>query len=83
MEILCKHSCIQPRGNYKEPKSVENLEKQTFIFKDAEFDNVHLKLCELKVDNKDWKLDYISIFEFAGSNINKKNQNRRDTRSCE
>ena len=72
LEILCKHSYIQHRGNYKELKSVENLEKQTFIFKDAEFDNVHQKLYELKVDNKDWKLDYISIFEFARSNINKK-----------
>ena len=72
LEILCKHSHVHPRGKYEEPKSAENLEKQTFIFKDSEFDNMHLKLCELKVDNKDWNLDYISILEFAGSSINKK-----------
>ena len=70
--ILCKHSYSHLRGNYQEPESAENLEKQTLILKDAEFDNVHLKLCELKVDNKDWNLDYKSILEFARSNINKK-----------
>ena len=74
LEILCEYIYANTRGNYNEGTSVDELEKQTLIFRDAEFDNVHLKLCEVKkgVQNTDLKLDYISISEFAGSNINKK-----------
>ena len=74
LEILCEYIYANTRGNYNEGTSVDNLEKQTLIFRDVEFDNVHLKLCELKkgVQNTDLNLDYINISEFVGSNINKK-----------
>ena len=74
LEILCEYIYNNPIGNYNEGTSVDKSEKQSLIFRDAEFDNVHLKLCELKKggQNTDLNLDYISISEFEGSNINKK-----------
>ena len=56
----------------------ETEKRQTNIFKNVEFDNVRLRVCELITRYRQHmihagyrKLDYISISEFAGSNIKK------------
>lgn len=78
LEILCYFFHHNPRTkNFNQETIQETEKKQTNIFKNVEFDNVRLRVCQLVRlfrlyrDAGYQSLEYINILQFAGSKIKK------------